>query len=121
LRTVFVFNAAPADLYMLVNNGPNRFTVPMCGENWGPGVPAAADAPVFSGGTSGNNGEFKIGPNTVGLTPVKGGGTSNTTITIPDNVGPRSDLQLYVFYKDVNSVSWTLLEDGVPIGGSVAL
>lgn len=121
MRTVYVFNAAPADLFMVVNNGPNRFTVPMCGDDWAPGVPATADAPKFTGTAAGAPGEFKIGANTVGLTPKSGGGTSNTTITIPNTVNPRSDLQLYIFYKDTDSVSWTLLDNGMPVGGSVAL
>lgn len=118
---VYIFNAAPSDCYMTVNVGPKRFTVPKCDPTtWAPGAPAAADMPDFTHSAAGAPGEFKVGTNSVDITPVGSSSTFKTTITVPNTVRPLSTLQVYVFWETTGSVSWVLLADGEPIGGSLA-
>jgi hypothetical protein len=123
MSRVFIFNAAPTACFMIVNNGSNRFTVPSCDADttWAPGVPATADMPDFTGADAGNPGEFKVGPNSVNITPVSGGGSFTTTIQIPTTINPRSTLQLYIFWETTGTVSWTLLSDGQPVAGTTAM
>ncbi|MGY9045682.1 hypothetical protein P775_00960 [Puniceibacterium antarcticum] len=122
MSKVYIFNAAPISLYMTVNNGPKRFTVAECDStSWAPGVPAAADLPVFTGSASGAPGEFKVGVNSVEITPTSGGGQSSVSITIPTSVNPRDELQIYIFWASTTSVSWMLLSDGAPIQGSFVI
>lgn len=122
MPSVYIFNAAPAGVYMTVNNGPNRFVVTECDKTtWAPGSPPAADLPNFTGAATAPAGEFKVGVNSVDLAPVLGGSAQPTTITIPNSVNPRSTLQLYLFWETTASVSWMLLADGQPIGGNLVL
>lgn len=122
MSNVYVFNAGPTALYLNVNNGPDRTKVAASDvTSWAPGTPAADKLPEFTGGASVVPGKFNVGDNSVDLTLVTGGGTANTSIQIPSSVNPRNDLQLYVFWESTASVSWMLLSDGTPLGGSVGI
>lgn len=122
MSNVYVFNAGPTALYMNVNNGPDRVTVAAADTNsWLPGTPPDGKLPQFTGGATREAGKFYVGNNSVDLTLLTDGSTANTTISISDSVNPRNDLQLYVFWESISSVSWMLLHDGMPAGGSVGI
>jgi hypothetical protein len=115
MRKVYVFNTGPVDLTLRVNVG-NLIRVPGANDTtWVPGAPEKANLPDFTGGASHNPGQFFVGSNSVNISLDSSGSTCTVPIVIPPSVGARNELQLYMFWKSTESVSWNLLEDGSPL------
>ena len=115
---VFMFNAASVAVNVIVNNGPQQFSVPAANlTTWGPGVPTTN--PTFSGNASPPQGQFGFGNNNCAITPSIGGATTTVAVNIPETINPADAIQLYLYYVDTEHVSWVLLDNGRAVAGNL--
>jgi hypothetical protein len=119
LGNVYVFNATATQIYLTVNNGPDRLPIFPAAtvSTWLPGtlrVPlqlCAFPEPSL----------FGIGENNAAITPASSGQIVNTPIVIPTSVGKGDALQLYFATKSTQENVWFMLCNGKPIAGDVIM
>ncbi|HYK02930.1 MAG TPA: hypothetical protein VE974_14310 [Thermoanaerobaculia bacterium] len=106
---VSVFNANNSAVNVIVNNGPSFQIAGISGPNYQAQL-ATSGAPGFTPGAPLPN-TFGVGTNQVSITPVNSIISNTFTMTLPSSVQYQS-LQLYVFFANINQVSWVLLQNG---------
>lgn len=125
--TVYAFNSSPSgnpNILLTVRSATTPYTFTSAGpDSTPPWVPTGPNTKIPWGGTNPGAGQIGYGANSCilndGLT------TSPFTIVVPTGVGPTDSLQIYLFYSpppqqgQTGTVSWVLLKNGQPIGGSL--
>jgi hypothetical protein len=119
---IYLFNASANGIYVFTNGASptQAITVPAASPaNWIPQSPTTQ--PTFT--NTPGAGTFGWGNNTVTVQVMGGSQTSAPfVINIPQNTQIQLfSVEIYLFYLNVNSVSWMVLGDGTPLSGSVAL
>lgn len=119
--TVYVFNAADTAINFVINNGSQVQIAASAGPgSWTPGT-APTGTPIQMNYGLPAAGILGYGPNNCTLTPATSGGEAPVTITVPKSILPPSQVQLYLFYADADHVTWVLLDQGLPVSGSLSL
>jgi hypothetical protein len=118
---VYLFNSMAVGLNIIFNAGaPITIAGTSDSAQWVPVSPATE--PTFVNNPNPGPGQIGLGSNTMTVYPssLPPSQAKQVTVTIPTNIQINS-LQLYVFWSSANEVSWVLLQQGQPIGGSITL
>jgi hypothetical protein len=119
LPSVFLFNTSSNLIYVYLNGaGPVQAlsaggTSPAA--NWVPQSPMTQ--PTFT--ETPTAGTVGWGGNQVQVSGWSGLGTP-FTINVPRSSQPIFSIEIYLFYQNVNNVSWIVLADGAFLSGSVS-
>ena len=106
---VSIFNANTLPINVMVNNGQSFQIAGVTAPTYAPQLPQSG-GPSFSFGAPAQN-TFGVGTNQVQITPQNSIVSNSFTMTLPASINYQS-LQLYVFFANVNNVSWVLLQNG---------
>jgi hypothetical protein len=121
MANVYVFNAMNVAINVSFNNGaPTTINGTSDSAQWVPVSPGTE--PVFVNNSNPAAGQIGLGTNlmTVYPTSLPPSQAKQVTVNIPSNIQINS-LQFYVFWSSANAVSWVLLQQGQPIGGTLQL
>lgn len=111
---VAIFNASTQTITVTVNQGP-QITVngTAAAQSWQPQTQASGQGPTYSPGYPAPNVVGNLGSNQVTAAvngvPIGGG---PFTFSLPTTY-PVGSVQLYLFFKTVQSASWLVLTDGM--------
>ena len=106
---VSVFNANTLPISVMVNNGQSFQIAGVTAPAYAPQRPSSG-GPGFTFGAPQQN-TFGVGVNQVQITPQNSIVSNSFSMNLPATINYQS-LQLYVFFADVNAVSWVLLQNG---------
>jgi hypothetical protein len=122
--SVYAFNCSPLQVALTVRSGFTPYTFngasPTSSTPWIPQTPNTA---IPWGGTNPGANQLGFGNNPCVLND--GQHTTSFNLNIPLGVLPTTSLEIYLFYAPPSSssgngaVSYVLLNDGLPIGGSL--
>jgi hypothetical protein len=117
LGSVFIFNTTASQVYVTVNNGPDRTPIFPASTiaGW---MPGQIGRPVDLCQSPGP-GVFGLGRNFVDITPASAGGTVSTQIDVPSSVKAGDSLQIYLSMESTQADMWMMLCNGKPIAGNV--
>lgn len=125
MTSIYLFNASPQSISLTIRTGtpPIRITGTSRTTFWFPISPTTQ--PTW-GGSNPTAGQIGYGSNSC----ILNDGITSTpfTILVPNSVGPTDSLEIYLYYwpppeksGQQGLVSWLLLQNGLPIGGSLNL
>ena len=111
---VTLFNAQSEQLQVSINSGP-QIVIPGTGPslNWNPQQPSA-NFPSFAYGPPKANIFGTDGSNQIQVSIQGSTNSYQYWVSIPPNL-PVSSLQLYFFWGSSSTVTWILLNSGIPI------
>jgi hypothetical protein len=114
---VTIFNTNTLGVTVQVNNG-QQFQIAGAAPSGAPQVPAYG-GPTWSNTTSAPN-VLAPGLNTLVLTPAGALDPFVTTLSLPGQIQWTS-VQVYLFFNSYSDVSWTVLNQGQYVTGSLSL
>jgi hypothetical protein len=123
MANVYIFNAMNVAINVIFNSGsPVTINGTSDSAQWVPVSPTSANEPVFVNSQNPSPGQIGLGDNTMTVYPtsLSPRQAKQVTVSIPTNIQINS-LQFYVFWSSANAVSWVLLQQGQPIGGTLQL
>ncbi|HEY2117098.1 MAG TPA: hypothetical protein VGJ51_18510 [Candidatus Angelobacter sp.] len=125
MTSIYLFNASPQSISLTIRTGTPALKITGTGTStlWFPMTPTKQPA---WGGTSPTPGQIGYGANDCILND--GNIATPFTILVPTSVGPTDSIEIYLYYwpppeksGQPGLVSWVLLQNGRPIGGSLNL
>ena len=122
--SVYAFNCSPLQIALTVRSGFTPYTfngaAPTTTPPW---IPQTPNTQIPWGGTNPGSNQLGFGTNPCVLND--GQHTTSFNINVPTGVLPTTSLEIYLFYSPPatpsgnGAVSYVILNDGLPIGGSL--